>query len=31
LNNEATITEEDIDAGNGVVHVIDTVVMPPTS
>ncbi|NBV65350.1 MAG: fasciclin domain-containing protein, partial [Planctomycetes bacterium] len=29
LNNIATITSADIKASNGVIHVIDTVLMPP--
>ena len=29
LNNVATITSADIKASNGVIHVIDTVLMPP--
>jgi uncharacterized surface protein with fasciclin (FAS1) repeats len=31
LNFAATVVESDIDAGNGIVHTIDAVVMPPTS
>ncbi|MDO8883935.1 fasciclin domain-containing protein, partial [Pseudotabrizicola sp.] len=27
--NGATITTADIEASNGVIHVIDTVIMPP--
>ncbi len=29
-DNEATVTKTDISASNGVIHVIDTVLMPPT-
>jgi uncharacterized surface protein with fasciclin (FAS1) repeats len=29
--NDATVTATDIAATNGVIHVIDTVVMPPES
>ncbi len=28
--NEATVTATDVDASNGVIHVIDTVLVPPT-
>lgn len=28
--NEATVTTADVAASNGVIHVIDTVIMPPT-
>ena len=31
LNNAATVTGTDFDASNGVIHVIDTVLLPPTS
>jgi uncharacterized surface protein with fasciclin (FAS1) repeats len=27
--NDATVTQADIEASNGVIHVIDTVIMPP--
>lgn len=30
LNDSATVTAADIEASNGVIHVIDTVIMPPT-
>lgn len=30
LNNAATVTATDIPASNGVIHVIDTVLIPPT-
>ena len=29
LNGSATVTQTDIECGNGVVHVIDTVILPP--
>ena len=29
--NDATVTAVDIDASNGVIHVIDTVLLPPSS
>ncbi len=29
--NDAKVTQTDIDASNGVIHVIDTVLMPPSS
>jgi uncharacterized surface protein with fasciclin (FAS1) repeats len=29
LNNGATVTTADIKASNGVIHVIDTVILPP--
>ena len=29
--NNATVTSTDIQAGNGVIHVIDTVLIPETS
>ena len=28
--NDATVTAADIEASNGVIHVIDTVILPPT-
>ncbi|MGQ9813739.1 MAG: fasciclin domain-containing protein [Candidatus Roseilinea sp.] len=28
--NDATVTQADIEASNGVIHVIDTVILPPT-
>jgi uncharacterized surface protein with fasciclin (FAS1) repeats len=28
---DATVTAVDIDASNGVIHVIDTVLLPPSS
>jgi uncharacterized surface protein with fasciclin (FAS1) repeats len=31
LNNSATVTATDIAAKNGVIHVIDTVIMPPAN
>lgn len=31
LNGSANVTATDIDASNGVVHVIDSVILPPTS
>ena len=31
LNNAATVTGTDFDAANGVVHVIDTVLLPPAA
>jgi uncharacterized surface protein with fasciclin (FAS1) repeats len=31
LNNSATVTATDIGASNGVIHVIDTVIMPPAA
>ncbi len=30
INGTATVTATDIEAGNGVVHVIDAVILPPT-
>ena len=30
LNHSATVTATDIQASNGVIHVIDTVILPPT-
>jgi uncharacterized surface protein with fasciclin (FAS1) repeats len=29
-DNTATVTATDIEASNGVIHVIDTVLMPPS-
>ena len=29
--NDATVTAADISAANGVIHVIDTVILPPES
>ncbi|MEX0599211.1 MAG: fasciclin domain-containing protein, partial [Rhodothermales bacterium] len=29
--NDATVTTADVDATNGVVHVIDTVLLPPSN
>ena len=29
LNGSATVTQTDIECGNGVIHVIDTVILPP--
>jgi len=29
LNNASTVTATDIQAKNGVIHVIDTVILPP--
>jgi uncharacterized surface protein with fasciclin (FAS1) repeats len=29
--NEATVTQTDIEASNGVIHVIDTVLLPPAA
>jgi len=29
LNDKATVTETDIEAKNGVIHVIDSVILPP--
>ena len=29
--NDATVTQTDIEASNGVIHVIDTVIMPPSN
>jgi uncharacterized surface protein with fasciclin (FAS1) repeats len=29
--NEANVTATDIDASNGVIHVIDAVILPPSS
>ena len=29
--NDATVTQPDVQASNGVIHVIDTVLLPPTS
>jgi uncharacterized surface protein with fasciclin (FAS1) repeats len=31
LNGVATVTATDLQAGNGVVHVIDAVIMPPAA
>ncbi len=31
LNGTATVTTVDLEAGNGVVHVIDAVILPPTN
>jgi uncharacterized surface protein with fasciclin (FAS1) repeats len=28
---DATVTQADVDASNGVVHVIDAVLMPPAA
>lgn len=30
LNGSATVTTADVDCSNGVIHIIDTVIMPPT-
>jgi len=30
LNGSATVTMTDLEAGNGVVHVIDAVILPPS-
>ena len=30
MTNDATVTKTDIEASNGVIHVIDSVIMPPT-
>jgi uncharacterized surface protein with fasciclin (FAS1) repeats len=30
INGTATVTVADLEAGNGVVHVIDSVLLPPT-
>jgi len=27
--NDATVTTADIEASNGVIHVVDTVILPP--
>jgi uncharacterized surface protein with fasciclin (FAS1) repeats len=29
--NDATVTQADIEASNGVIHVIDTVILPPSN
>jgi uncharacterized surface protein with fasciclin (FAS1) repeats len=29
--NDATVTAADVAASNGVIHVIDTVILPPNS
>jgi uncharacterized surface protein with fasciclin (FAS1) repeats len=29
--NDATVTQADVDASNGVIHVVDTVILPPES
>ncbi|MGL5003804.1 MAG: fasciclin domain-containing protein, partial [Casimicrobium sp.] len=29
LNDASTVTKTDIECSNGVIHVVDTVVMPP--
>lgn len=31
LNDSATVTATDVEASNGVIHVIDAVILPPTS
>jgi uncharacterized surface protein with fasciclin (FAS1) repeats len=28
--NDATVTQADVQASNGVIHIIDTVLLPPT-
>ena len=30
MTNDATVTKTDIEASNGVIHVIDSVILPPT-
>ena len=30
MTNDATVTKTDIEASNGVIHIIDSVIMPPT-
>jgi uncharacterized surface protein with fasciclin (FAS1) repeats len=31
MANDATVTQADVEASNGVIHVIDSVLLPPTS
>jgi hypothetical protein len=31
VNNSATVTQADVMASNGVIHIIDTVLMPPAA
>jgi uncharacterized surface protein with fasciclin (FAS1) repeats len=31
LNGSANVTEPNVEASNGVIHVIDTVLIPPTA